>query len=134
MGNFKHQSLRSGDRDRDREREGDRDREIRDKEGLRHVTLPFISFIHPRLTLPTQLSDKYDRDRLGMLPASARGKERESAPHLSTNSSNRNSSQNQSSVSNRRTDGRESQKKRTGEIGDDWRRSAFTLLSYVSSL
>lgn len=35
MGNFKHQSLRSGDRERDGDR--DRDREIRDKEGLRHV-------------------------------------------------------------------------------------------------
>lgn len=40
MGNFKHQSLRSGDRDR--ERDGDRDREIRDKEGLRHVGPPFF--------------------------------------------------------------------------------------------
>lgn len=43
MGNFKHQSLRSGDRDRerDRERDGDRDRDIRDKEGLRHVSVSF---------------------------------------------------------------------------------------------
>lgn len=40
MGNFKHQSLRSGDRDR--ERDGDRDREIRDKEGLRHVGPSFF--------------------------------------------------------------------------------------------
>lgn len=39
MGNFKHQSLRSGDRERDRD--GDRDREIRDKEGLRHVGASF---------------------------------------------------------------------------------------------
>jgi hypothetical protein len=46
MGNFKHQSLRSGDRDRDREREreGDRDREVRDKEGLRHVRPLVLSF------------------------------------------------------------------------------------------
>ncbi|KAJ3567363.1 hypothetical protein NP233_g6418 [Leucocoprinus birnbaumii] len=110
MGNFKHQSLRSGDRDRDRgdrerERDGDKDREIRDKEGLRH------------------LSEKYDRDRFGMLPASSRGKERESAPHLNAGSSNRTSSQNQASVGSRRTEGRESQKKRSGESGDDWRRN-----------
>ncbi|KAF9452608.1 hypothetical protein P691DRAFT_660489 [Macrolepiota fuliginosa MF-IS2] len=104
MGNFKHQSLRSGDRDRERERDGDRDREIRDKEGLRH------------------LSDKYDRDRLGMLPATTRGKEREPAPHSNTNSSNRASSQNQT-ISARRGDARESQKKRPGETGDDWRRN-----------
>ncbi|KAF5355692.1 hypothetical protein D9756_003913 [Leucocoprinus leucothites] len=111
MGNFKHQSLRSGDRDR--ERDGDKDREIRDKEGLRH------------------LSEKYDRDRFGMLPASTRGKERESAPHLSASSSSRTSSQNQSSVANRRTEGRESQKKRPGENGDDWRRSVFILSLFI---
>ncbi|KXN89870.1 hypothetical protein AN958_04874 [Leucoagaricus sp. SymC.cos] len=127
MGNFKHQSLRSGDRERD----GDRDREIRDKEGLRHLSdkydrdrlgmLPAYREIRDKEGL-RHLSDKYDRDRLGMLPASARGKERESAPHLNVNSS-RTSSQNQSSATSRRADGRESQKKRPGESGDDWRRN-----------
>jgi len=46
MGNFKHQSLRSGDRERDGDR--DRDREIRDKEGLRHVGISRFGL--PQLT------------------------------------------------------------------------------------
>lgn len=49
MGNFKHQSLRSGDRDRDKERDSERERErdIRDREGqerLRHVSSLLSNF------------------------------------------------------------------------------------------
>jgi hypothetical protein len=49
MGNFKHQSLRSGDRERDRD--GDRDRETRDKEGLRHVSVFPDPFVRPSIGL-----------------------------------------------------------------------------------
>jgi Flp pilus assembly protein TadB len=62
-----------------------------------------------------------------MLPAGARGKERDSTP-LNTNSSNRTSSQNQSS---RRGEVKDSQKKRPAEPGDDWRRSEIILLFFL---
>ncbi|PPQ80909.1 hypothetical protein CVT24_013016 [Panaeolus cyanescens] len=104
MGNFKHQSLRPNDRDRDRDGEREKDRDTRDKEGLRH------------------LSDKYDRDRLAMPPASSRNKERETAPHLTSNS--RSAQPMGVNGPSRRTDGRDVSKKKIGEAGEDWRRGA----------
>ncbi|KAF8078451.1 hypothetical protein FPV67DRAFT_1663190 [Lyophyllum atratum] len=109
MGNFKHQSLRASDRDRERDRERDadkdRERDIRDKEG------------HERLR---HLSDKYDRDRLA-LPLSARNKERDAAPHLSTGSTSRVGGQ-APPGSSRRAEARDGVKKKAGEASEDWRK------------
>ncbi|KAK2461788.1 hypothetical protein APHAL10511_006251 [Amanita phalloides] len=104
MGNFKHQSLRAGDRDKERDRDGDRERE-RDREGqerLRH------------------LSDKYDRDRMGLPASGPRGKERDGT----SNASSRLTSHTQTSaLSSRRAENRDGTKKKTGEAVEDWRRS-----------
>ncbi|KAG9222963.1 hypothetical protein CCMSSC00406_0000348 [Pleurotus cornucopiae] len=94
MGNFKHQSLRAPDRDRDT-------RDFRDKEGHEHLR---------------NLSDKYDRDRLG---TNARNKDRDAAPHLTAGTS-RLVGQTAGSTTTRRTEGREGARRR-GD-GDDWRR------------
>lgn len=107
MGNFKHQSLRTGDRDRDR----DTDKE-RDKEGIRN------------------LSDKFDRDRLAQPSNSTlvRNRERDSAPHLSPGTSTRAAATVQvSNGTTRRSDGREGTRRRVGETSDDWRRGAEPL-------
>ncbi|KAF8634004.1 hypothetical protein AX15_001178 [Amanita polypyramis BW_CC] len=103
MGNFKHQSLRTGDRDnKDRDRDGDRDRDKEGQERLRH------------------LSDKYDRDRMALPGSGLRGKERDG----SSNSSLRLNSHSQTSaLSSRRTENRDGPKKKSGEVIDDWRRS-----------
>ncbi|KAG5221529.1 Zinc finger CCCH domain-containing protein [Salix suchowensis] len=98
MGNFKHQSLRAPDRDRDT-------REFRDKEGHEHLR---------------NLSDKYDRDRLG---TNARNKDRDAAPHLTAGTS-RLVGQTAGSNTTRRTEGREGARRR-GD-GDDWRRGSDT--------
>lgn len=100
MGNFKHQSLRDRDKDRD-----DKDRDARDKDG------------HERLR---HLSDKYDRDRLGMAAPNARNRDREGG--LSTTTA-RTTQANANSTSSRRSEGRDANK-RKGEGGDDWRRDA----------
>ncbi|KAI0033440.1 hypothetical protein K488DRAFT_84967 [Vararia minispora EC-137] len=106
MGNFKHQSSRTTDRDRDRDLDKERERDIRDREGQERLR---------------NLSDKYDRDRLGASAANGlRGKDRDSAPHLSVGSSRLPSSGSLGSTS-RRGDGREGTR-RKGENADDWRR------------
>ncbi|KIK71190.1 hypothetical protein GYMLUDRAFT_33330 [Collybiopsis luxurians FD-317 M1] len=97
MGNFKHQSLRTNDRDADRE----------GQERLRN------------------LSDKFDRDRLGLPLSGLRtGKERSVAPHLATGSG-RISSQAQGTIAARRAETREAAtKKKVGESSEDWRRGS----------
>ncbi|KAF5382923.1 hypothetical protein D9757_006379 [Collybiopsis confluens] len=97
MGNFKHQSLRNNDRDTDRE----------GQERLRN------------------LSEKFDRDRLGLPTSGLRtGKERSIAPHLAAGSA-RISSQAQGTIATRRAETRESSnKKKVGESSEDWRRGA----------
>ncbi|KAG6872877.1 hypothetical protein C0995_005735 [Termitomyces sp. Mi166 len=109
MGNFKHHSMRAGDRDRekDRDRDADKDRErdVRDKDG------------HERLR---HLSDKYDRDRLA-LPLSSRTKD--PAPHLSAGPSSRTGGQSHLVPSSRR-DARDPTKKRAGEASEDWRKGS----------
>ncbi|TFK57357.1 hypothetical protein OE88DRAFT_1651036 [Heliocybe sulcata] len=104
MGNFKHQSLRTGDRDRDREADKERD-----KEGLR------------------SLSDKFDRDRLAHPSNSTlvRNRERDSAPHLAAGSSSRTTATIQATNgTSRRSDAREATRRRVGEASDDWRRGS----------
>ncbi|KAF9068054.1 hypothetical protein BDP27DRAFT_1403472 [Rhodocollybia butyracea] len=93
MGNFKHQSLRTNDRDTDRE----------GQERLRN------------------LSDKFDRDRLGLPLSGLRTKERSIAPHLASGST-RISSQTQGTIATRRAETRETTKKKVGESSEDWRR------------
>ncbi|KAG6842521.1 hypothetical protein C0991_000047 [Blastosporella zonata] len=74
------------------------------------------------LCVRVTLSDKYDRDRLA-LPLSARTKERESAPHLSTGLSSRTGAQTQIPAgSSRRSDTRDVMKKKAGEASEDWRK------------
>jgi len=59
MGNFKHQSLRAGDRDKERDRdvERERERDNRDREGqerLRHVRsiiLPVLPLSDPSIVI-----------------------------------------------------------------------------------
>jgi len=72
-----------------------------------------------------QLSDKYDRERLA-LPStlsSLRNKEREVAPHLAgTSSSKTNAQSQQAPATSRRTDTRDTTKKKAGESSEDWRR------------
>lgn len=107
MGNFKHQSIRTTDRDRDRDGDKDRERD-RDKEG------------HERLR---SLSDKYDRDRLG-LPATAanlRTRERDSAPHLTPGTSKLAAQSPLGPGAARRADGREAPRRKL-ETSEDWRR------------
>ncbi|THU91780.1 hypothetical protein K435DRAFT_801035 [Dendrothele bispora CBS 962.96] len=92
MGNFKHQSLRSSDHG--------------DKEGQERLR---------------NLSDKYDRDRLGLPLQGLRNKDRDLAPHLA--GSSRLPAQSQG-IAARRAEARES-KKKTGETGsEDWRRDS----------
>lgn len=132
MGNFKHHSIRPGDRDRDRERDGDKDRErdIRDKEGqdrLRHVRirtlLPVI-----KLTFSHQLSEKYDRDMLSLPPTGLRNKERDAAPHLAPAPASRSSAQAQvAPINGHRIESREISKKKAGETSEDWRRGMPTI-------
>ncbi|KAF5375050.1 hypothetical protein D9758_000119 [Tetrapyrgos nigripes] len=98
MGNFKHQSLRSTDRD------GDKDRDREGQERLRN------------------LSDKYDRDRLGLPLGGLRSKERDVAPHLAGSSRLPNQAQ---GIAARRAETREANKKKAGETGsEDWRRDS----------
>ncbi|KAG6850829.1 hypothetical protein H0H93_008132 [Arthromyces matolae] len=108
MGNFKHQSLRAGERERekDRDRDGDKDRErdFREKDG------------HERLR---HLSEKYDRERL--LPLGTRAKERDAAPHLNSVATGR-TGQSQLIPGSRRGDTRDAIKKRAGEASEDWRK------------
>ena len=126
MGNFRHQSIRTAERDKDKEGDKDRDRDIRDKEGaekLRSVrqTIRLCPCqASDALGTAAQLSDKYDRDRLALSSTSLRGKDRDSAPHLSAGSSTRLGS-GQGTNGNRRTEGREPAKRKPGE-NDDWRR------------
>ncbi|KAG6878422.1 hypothetical protein C0993_007023 [Termitomyces sp. T159_Od127] len=103
MGNFKHQSLRGNDRDREKDRDADKDRErdVREKDGLRH------------------LSDKYDRDRLA-LPLGSRNKDRDSAPHLSAGPSSRTVGQSHLVPGSRR----DTNKKKAGEASEDWRKGS----------
>ncbi|KII93485.1 hypothetical protein PLICRDRAFT_35702 [Plicaturopsis crispa FD-325 SS-3] len=112
MGNFKHQSLRSGDRDRDRDVDKDRERDKDSRD--------------TRDTLRT-LSDKWDRDRLGHPTAPLyRNKERDSAPHLPPGSSSRlNAQRDTAAASSRRPETRDpAGKKKIGETTEDWRRGA----------
>ncbi|KDQ63788.1 hypothetical protein JAAARDRAFT_29835 [Jaapia argillacea MUCL 33604] len=104
MGNFKHQSIRAGDRDRDRETDKERD-----KEGLRN------------------LSDKFDRDRLA-LPATStivRNRERDAAPHLNSTSTRSSTGPQAAANGSRRTETtRDATRRRIGEVSDDWRRAS----------
>ena len=66
MGNFRHQSTRTTERDR--EKGSGEDRETKDgQERLRSVRIPLPSFVFLSDPRPCQLSDKFDRDRLGAL-------------------------------------------------------------------
>ncbi|KAF5311761.1 hypothetical protein D9619_003016 [Psilocybe cf. subviscida] len=108
MGNFKHQSLRADrERDRDRDRDGDKAK-IGDTTRLQDVGL----------------SDRYDRDRLGLpLPNSRTNKERDPAPHLAANT--RSAQALSSNAASRRGETREvGGKKKVGEASEDWRRGA----------
>lgn len=109
MGNFKHQSLRERDRDRD----GDKEREKDGNERLRHVSSskPYRARLNSE-----QLADKYDRDRLP--PPSSRNKDKDSV----NSSSSRGHQVAPSSGASRRSDARESGKKKAGESNEDWRR------------
>jgi len=127
MGNFKHQSLRSSEREREHT-DKDRDRDIREKEGqerLRNVRVTFVDVQVQQVSF-CQLSDKYDRDRLALPPnvANVRNKQRDSAPHLGSNSSNR--LPGPENPSPRRADLRDP-KKKAGEAGEEWRRGGFLL-------
>ncbi|TCD63396.1 hypothetical protein EIP91_005604 [Steccherinum ochraceum] len=109
MGNFRHQSIRTTERDKDKETDKERERDIRDKEGAEKLR---------------SLSDKYDRDRLALSSTTLRGKDRDSAPHLSGGSSGR-LGQGQGTNGTRRTEARESTKRKPGE-SEDWRRGPET--------
>jgi hypothetical protein len=70
-----------------------------------------------------QLSEKYDRERLGLATSTAaRGKERDLAPHLNTASGSRVSSGSQTNTTSRRAEAREPARKRAGDNADDWRK------------
>ncbi|KAI0307863.1 hypothetical protein B0F90DRAFT_1909242 [Multifurca ochricompacta] len=110
MGNFKHQSIRTSEREKDKDADRDRERDLRDKEGQERLR---------------SLSDKYDRDRLSS-PAggtSLRNRERDSAPHLVGGTSRLTSQTSLSSGATRRTDGRDSSRRKAGESSEDWRRA-----------
>jgi hypothetical protein len=78
----------------------------------------------PLTHLLVQLSDKYDRDRLG-LTASARTKERD------TTNPTKASAQNQvSSTATRRGEPRDPSKRKPNESGDDWRRGSSSQPSH----
>ncbi|KAH8988800.1 hypothetical protein EDB92DRAFT_2008494 [Lactarius akahatsu] len=109
MGNFKHQSIRTSERERDKDTDRDRERDLRDKEGQERLR---------------NLSDKYDRDRLSS-PAGGtalRTRERDSAPHLAGGTSRLPSQNSLGSGTARRTDGRDSSRRKAGESSEDWRR------------
>lgn len=128
MGNFRHQSIRTTERDKDKDIDKERDRDMRDKEGaekLRSVRQAEILLLDASQCLrTTQLSDKYDRDRLA-LSSTLRNKDRDSAPHLSAGSSAK-LSQGQTTNGTRRAEGREPAKRKPGE-SEDWRRGTFSL-------
>ncbi|KAI0094692.1 hypothetical protein BDY19DRAFT_914068 [Irpex rosettiformis] len=109
MGNFRHQSLRTAERDRDRDSERERQRDERDREGQERLR---------------NLSDKYDRERLAASSNSAlRGKDRDPAPHLAPGPTAK-GTQGQNGTTTRRTDARDTGRKKAGEASDDWRRAA----------
>ncbi|KAH9968905.1 hypothetical protein BC827DRAFT_1372876 [Russula dissimulans] len=108
MGNFKHQPIRSSEREKEKDTDRERERDLRDKEGQERLR---------------NLSDKYDRDRLSSPAGGAniRTRERDSAPHLG--GTGRLPSQGSlGSGTARRTDGRESSRRKAGESSEDWRR------------
>ncbi|KAI0361725.1 hypothetical protein OH77DRAFT_1417997 [Trametes cingulata] len=107
MGNFRHQSIRTTERSTEKEADRERERDLRDREGQERLR---------------NLSDKYDRDRLALTSASSlRNKDRDTAPHLSGTSTTR---LGQVAGTGRRTEGRDTTKRKTGESSDDWRRGA----------
>lgn len=68
----------------------------------------------------SQLSDKYDRDRLALSSVSTlRNKDRDAAPHLTGTSTSR---LGQAAGAGRRAEGREASKRKPVESSDDWRR------------
>lgn len=75
------------------------------------------------LTLVFQLSEKFDRDRLGLPLSTLRTtKERSIAPHLASGSTRVSTTQAQGTIAARRAETREASKKKAGESGEDWRR------------
>ncbi|KAJ3737046.1 hypothetical protein DFJ43DRAFT_1035818 [Lentinula guzmanii] len=112
MGNFKHQSMRSNDRDL--EREG--------QERLRNVGCKASLLAADNLMSLSQLSEKFDRDRLNGPLSNIRTEKRNIVP----TTSNRISSQSQGTIASRRAETREAAKKKVGESNEDWRRGAET--------
>ncbi|OSD03522.1 hypothetical protein PYCCODRAFT_1476918 [Trametes coccinea BRFM310] len=107
MGNFRHQSIRTTERGSEKDVDRERERDLRDREGQERLR---------------NLSDKYDRDRLALSSASAlRNKDRDAAPHLSGTTTTR---LGQTTTAGRRTEVRDTSKRKTGESSDDWRRGA----------
>ncbi|TFK30603.1 hypothetical protein FA15DRAFT_662601 [Coprinopsis marcescibilis] len=105
MGNFKHQSLRERDKERDRDGDKDRERDTRDKEGQERLR---------------NLSDKYDRDRMGIASTGSRNKDRDGAHPSST--AGRSAQTAGTAASSRRNEPRDGAKRKAAESGDDWRR------------
>ncbi|KAJ3776927.1 hypothetical protein FB446DRAFT_233186 [Lentinula raphanica] len=113
MGNFKHQSMRSTDREL--EREG--------QERLRNVGRKTSLSLIGNLISLSQLSEKFDRDRLNGPLLNIRTDKRNIVP----TPSNRIPSQGQgTTIAARRAETREAGKKKVGESNEDWRRGADT--------
>lgn len=76
----------------------------------------------------SQLSDRYDRDRMGLpLTNSRTNKERDPAPHLAANNP-RSAQALSSNAASRRGETREvGGKKKVGEASEDWRRGGYRL-------
>ena len=94
------------------------------KKGMRGCEVYVAHSVPSRRCLTSmQLSDKYDRDRLG-LPATAanlRTRERDSAPHLTPGTSKLAAQSPLGPGAARRADGREAPRRKL-ETSEDWRR------------
>jgi hypothetical protein len=89
------------------------------------VFLFYLSFLF--IFIASQLSDKYDRDRLA-LPA--RSKQRDAAPHLAAGASRLGAQTQLDNAASRRVEARDAGKKKVGESNEDWRRGLWPLYPY----
>lgn len=75
----------------------------------------------------SQLSEKFDRDRLNGPLLNIRTEKR----NIAATSSNRIPSQSQGTIAARRAETRETAKKKVGESNEDWRRGMALLLCSI---